>query len=347
MKKKLLKRFIGTGLSLCSLMMLMPQGVMAAWKKDSTGYWYTEGNSWAVGWKCIDGLWYYFDSNGYMKSQSWVESSGKWYYVGPSGSMLTNTTVDGYKLGADGAWINDSSSSKKAGWNQDGTGWWYLNEDGSYATYWKSFKTNEMEYDYNGEYVSVDIRYYFGADGYMKTGWQNISGNWYYFKSSGEMARDENVGGYILGKDGVMLENVFVKDTDEKFQVKILDKDHVVADKKLTFCIINNTGNPVTEYWGPTGAGPYWIERYIDGKWTGVHFISPYDDCEEVPQYINETDIKTVNVQTVDLSKYKDFSILEYGKYRVCYKAGEQGNVKYETAYAEFEVNPDTNNSKK
>ena len=63
-----------------------------------------------------------------------------------------------------------------------------------------------------------------------------------------------------------------------------------------------------------------------------------------IPQYINETDIKTVNVQTVDLSKYKGFSIADYGKYRVCYKASDNGNEKYDLAYAEFEVNPYTNN---
>lgn len=33
-------------------------------------------------------------------------ANGIWYYLGQDGVMLTNTTTpDGYKVGADGAWI--------------------------------------------------------------------------------------------------------------------------------------------------------------------------------------------------------------------------------------------------
>lgn len=339
MKGKLIKKFIVTGLSLCSLMMLMPQGSMAAWKKDSTGYWYTEGNSWVVGWKCIDGLWYYFDSNGYMKTLSWIETNGKWYFVSDTGCMLKSTTVDGYTLGADGAWIKDASdNSNKAGWKQDNSGWWYLNENGSYATYWKSFDTDKVEPDYDGRYVEVKTWYYFGADGYMKTGWQMIDGNWYYFKASGEMATDENVDGYILGKDGAMIDDLFVKKSDGDFQIKILDKEHILSDKKLTFCIINNSGKPVTETWSPVNPGPYWVEKYVDGKWTRLHFKSPYDGYESIPQYINITDIKTVNVQTIDLNEFEGFNIYEYGKYRVSFQSVDEGNKNSDPVYAEFEV---------
>ena len=35
----------------------------------------------------------------------WVEVSGKWYYLNSDGSMAANTTISGYKLGLDGAWI--------------------------------------------------------------------------------------------------------------------------------------------------------------------------------------------------------------------------------------------------
>ena len=37
----------------------------------------------------------------------WEESQdGVWYYLGADGVMMTNaTTPDGYRVGADGAWI--------------------------------------------------------------------------------------------------------------------------------------------------------------------------------------------------------------------------------------------------
>ena len=53
------------------------------------------------------GKWYYMNpSNGDMMT-GWIQSpySGKWYYMDASGAMVTNTTVNGYVLGADGAWI--------------------------------------------------------------------------------------------------------------------------------------------------------------------------------------------------------------------------------------------------
>ena len=67
----------------------------------------------SVGWKEIRGFWYYFSEevgaeNGKMRT-GWQEVKGKWYYLNQevgaeNGKMLFNTKVDGYTLGADGAW---------------------------------------------------------------------------------------------------------------------------------------------------------------------------------------------------------------------------------------------------
>ena len=35
----------------------------------------------------------------------WLFISGKWYYLSDTGAMLSNTTINGYVLGKDGAWI--------------------------------------------------------------------------------------------------------------------------------------------------------------------------------------------------------------------------------------------------
>ena len=60
----------------------------------------------ATGWIQIGGNWYYLNQLGAMMT-GWLENSdGKWYYLNPeSGVMISNTTIDGYVLGADGAWI--------------------------------------------------------------------------------------------------------------------------------------------------------------------------------------------------------------------------------------------------
>ena len=56
------------------------------WILYSGGRWayLFDSGSWAYGWQLIDGIWYYFDSEGWM---------------------LADTVVDGYRLDASGAWI--------------------------------------------------------------------------------------------------------------------------------------------------------------------------------------------------------------------------------------------------
>jgi hypothetical protein len=75
------------------------------WVQDA-GKWYFLDATGAMktGWVYTGGAWYYLASNGAMQT-GWVQTGGKWYYCNASGAMLSNTTVDGYVLGADGAWI--------------------------------------------------------------------------------------------------------------------------------------------------------------------------------------------------------------------------------------------------
>ncbi|MBE6070324.1 MAG: N-acetylmuramoyl-L-alanine amidase family protein [Clostridium butyricum] len=75
------------------------------WIQDA-GKWYFVDATGAMktGWVYTGGAWYYLASNGAMQT-GWVQTGGKWYYCNASGAMLSNTTVDGYVLGADGAWI--------------------------------------------------------------------------------------------------------------------------------------------------------------------------------------------------------------------------------------------------
>jgi len=116
------------------------------WKKNFTGWWVEDTTGWYPinQWQKIDGVWYYFDSYGYMASNEWYNGywfnedgswnpkykmtwkcnskgwwiedktgwwpsnqwqkiDGKWYYFNASGYMVTNTRIDGYWLGADGA----------------------------------------------------------------------------------------------------------------------------------------------------------------------------------------------------------------------------------------------------
>ena len=79
------------------------------WIQDG-GYWYFLDVTGAMktGWVYTGGAWYFLKNTagnmGAMQT-GWIQTGGKWYYCNASGAMLHNTTVGGYVLGADGAWI--------------------------------------------------------------------------------------------------------------------------------------------------------------------------------------------------------------------------------------------------
>lgn len=57
-----------------------------------------------TGWAQMGPSWYYFNANGSMAT-GWVIYDGKYYYLDENGIMQKNTTISGYKLGFDGAWV--------------------------------------------------------------------------------------------------------------------------------------------------------------------------------------------------------------------------------------------------
>ena len=76
------------------------------WYKDGSKWYYLGGENdgaMKTGWYQEGTKWYYLGdiNDGAMKT-GWQEIDGKYYYFNSDGSMARNTTVDGYKIGADG-----------------------------------------------------------------------------------------------------------------------------------------------------------------------------------------------------------------------------------------------------
>ncbi|MGG7203213.1 cell wall-binding protein [Clostridium butyricum] len=106
MKKNI---FISSGL-ISTILFSSPIACHAEWIQDSTGWWYSNQTSWSIGWQMINEKWYYFDNNGYMQI-GWIQTDGKWYYMYEDGSMAKDTCINGYKLGSNGAWIDNTNTS--------------------------------------------------------------------------------------------------------------------------------------------------------------------------------------------------------------------------------------------
>lgn len=115
MRRFKLRKAMASALLVVSAMALNPAGASAEWRRDNNGWWYKEDNSYAKGWREIDGKSYYFDSNGYMKT-GWIQDSyfGNWHYFHSNGAMAYNTVIDGYELDEDGTWIKPSKEAEEA-----------------------------------------------------------------------------------------------------------------------------------------------------------------------------------------------------------------------------------------
>lgn len=94
------------------------------WKNENNKWYYIKDNDNCKGWLKDNNKWYYMDNSGVMQT-GWVKDNGKWYYLNEDGSMKTgwlldnsqyyylkangemayNEKIDGYYLGANGAWI--------------------------------------------------------------------------------------------------------------------------------------------------------------------------------------------------------------------------------------------------
>lgn len=74
------------------------------WRNDEQGWKYIKNGEPATGWNQIGGSWYLMNSDGTMET-GWQQLNGEWYYLYNDGTMASNTVIDGYELGENGAWL--------------------------------------------------------------------------------------------------------------------------------------------------------------------------------------------------------------------------------------------------
>ena len=197
----------------------------AGWVQSGSRWWYrhADGSYTRNNWEMINGSWYYFDGAGWMATgwlklgnnwyylnpgngamvTGWLQLGSTWYYMNGSGAMETDTWIGNSYVDANGVW-DQSKTKAQAYWVQNNGRWLYVQEDGSYAkSTWKTIDGKE---------------YYFGADGYMATGWLKQGSTWYYLKPTAKNSAEKvgekaynywvgtaGIGGYYIDKYGRMV----------------------------------------------------------------------------------------------------------------------------------------------
>ena len=174
----------------------------SSWMYSNGRWWYKHANGsyTTKAWEKIDGVWYYFDDEGWMKT-GWVKD-GKWYYLSESGAMQTGWVKD------NGAWYYlNQSGAMQTGWVKDNGTWYYLDGSGAMQTGW--VKDGSWYYlDGSGAMQTGWVKdndnwYYLQDSGAMKTGWMKVSDKWYYAYNSGALAINTTTpDGYYVDYNG-------------------------------------------------------------------------------------------------------------------------------------------------
>lgn len=232
MKKIKLTKVITSSLVVAAMLTIYPIGASAEWKQDSKGWWNTEGSSWSIGWKELDGKWYYFGQDGYMAH---------------------DTVIDGYKLGSDGAWIqaasNNLSNSKKVTTNED-----------------KNFDIDEFKNMLKTEGYPVEVRNTLYEDNIASSGWKLVNGKYYYFSFEGALAKDKIVDGYYLGTDGALVTSKG-KSQLQDFTMKTEKSVYPLSTESIKINITNNTN--LDCYYGGMY---YQVDKFENNEWHNLDF---------------------------------------------------------------------------
>lgn len=163
---------------------------LRGWNWDNGWFYYDNDGTKATGWRMIGQYWYYFDDEngeipGLMLSDEKREINGETYFFGSAGNMLT-----GWILREEGWYYLNSSGRKTIGWVISYGGWYYM--DGENTEYpglmatdcYKEIGGNTYAF-YSTGLMRTGWYYdsgclYFNPSGHMVTGWEEVSGYWYY-----------------------------------------------------------------------------------------------------------------------------------------------------------------------
>ena len=162
----------------------------------------------------LDGNWYYLNNNGGMQEAGWFKKDGFWYYITSTGARKYNELVEisgqKYLFDKEGKMLTGlhEFNGKKMFFASNGA----LQSNGKPSS-WKKVLGKWYYYDENGvpslsKKIINGTTYFFNQEGVMQTGWVSVNGKWNYYTESGAMKtgwiKDKDIW-YYLDKDGIML----------------------------------------------------------------------------------------------------------------------------------------------
>ena len=219
------------------------------WQKENGQWRYYENKKAVKNWKKIAGVWYYFNHDGIMLSNtvyddylfnksgamvetSWVKIDEKWYYATESGKIIRNKweKINGswYRFDETGIMLsktiyNDyllqtSGAMAEKNWVKMDEKWYYATDSGKVVrNKWGKINSSWYLFDYAGVMLSSQWKdkYYLKDSGAMaQNEWffDKKYNSWFYLKSDGAYAENQWQGSYYLKSYGYMAKNEWIFD---------------------------------------------------------------------------------------------------------------------------------------
>ena len=267
------------------------------WQKENNQWRYYEDNQPVSNWKKIAGVWYYFNQDGIMLSNtifndyllnnsgalaesSWVKIDNQWYYATEDGKvtrnnwkkiagvwyrfdengiMISNALYDDYLFKASGVLAENS-------WVKIGDKWYYGDQEGKInRDKWAKIDGQWYRFDESGVMLSATIYkdYLLKTSGAMaENAWAKLEDKWYYATASGKIIRDkwEKISGswYYFNKDGIMLSSQW----KEKYYLKdsgAMAKSEWIFDEKYkSWFYLKSDGTYAENQW----VGSYYLKSF-------------------------------------------------------------------------------------
>ena len=242
----------------------------------------SDSSSSQMGWKQINGAWYYYNSTGSLVYECSLYINNVWYCFGDDGKMLTNSFNYDYYYGglyyytASGARLEIANQWKLINGN-----WCYFDAMGSVALGWINingtsyFIDSEEEYNESADNWTITPK--------MLTGYQLIDGEVYKFASSGALVGEYTSNGwlqladgdFVYFKNGAMLKDGIYTINGVKYYFyysgRLLTDDWTYVEDEDMYVYAGSTGALYGVGWHKVSEGWIYVDAYGELLTDGVY----------------------------------------------------------------------------
>lgn len=225
------------------------------------------------GWQKENNQWRYYEDN--QPVSNWKKIAGVWYYFNQDGIMLSNTIFNDYLL-------NNSGALTESSWVKIDNQWYYSTEDGKVTrNNWKKIAGVWYRFDENGIMISSAVYddYLFKSSGALaENSWVKIADKWYYGNQEGKINRDKwaKIDGlwYRFDESGVMLSATIYKDYLLKTSGVMAENAWVKLEDKWYYATAS--GKIIRDKWEKISGSWYYFNKdgvMLSSQWKEKYYL--------------------------------------------------------------------------